>query len=71
MLEDLKEIVLNYCCGGSLHCGDERCFLSRQQITHCLSQARDELLPAGRQSSDPDDGLSDEVDMSHTSASYP
>ena len=33
--------------GGSFHSGDERYFLSRQHITHCLSQARDELLPVG------------------------
>ena len=74
MLE-LKDIALNYICGGTVHYDDERWSLSREQVTHCLSRARDELLhqaelmPAGGQSSDPDGGLSDEVDMSHTLAS--
>ena len=47
MLE-LKDIALNYICGGTVHYDDERCSLSREQVTHCLSRARDELLqPAG------------------------
>ena len=47
MVEDLKELVLNYC--GSARaagwCQDDRYFLALPQISHCLSQVRDELMP--------------------------
>ena len=70
IVEDLREIVLNYFCGMRRVCNDERCFLTQEQITYCLSQSRDELLPLGGQADDSDDESEDEVNMSLPTAGY-
>ena len=48
VLEDLKDLVMNYCgyaraCWG--WCQDERYFLSLSQVGHCLAVVRDEIHP--------------------------
>ena len=53
VVEDLKDLVLNYCgyARPAGWCQDKRYFLDLTQVSHCLSQVRDDLIPLR----DPDD----------------
>ena len=46
----------------------DRCYLTLQQLSYCLAKTHDELVPVNGQGEDSEDDLSDEVDMSRTSA---